>query len=337
MYQHHMHGCEVGCSASPLGYFDQGQPAQFTVKGRKRGYGADDDGEETGHCQRPIRRPPRLPHHSSLSKTTCQGLAEKTGPKPGHKGHRRPSPERIDQQGAPAAPCCPHCQGRLNRCADPHPLHRRHSREHRAGGDRARDPSRLVPALQEVGRAAVPDALPGSQIGNRVVALSAWLHYGLGQTLDHIVEVFNCHLHFKLTAGGLVQQWYRLQEILYPWYEQIQAQACELGRAHADETGWRVNGKGHWLWCFTTPRLTCYLIDRRRGQPVVARFSARRFAARWSPISGDRTTRWSVRRGRSAWCTCCATWSTSSVTRACRRNGRNLPRNCGDWSATASA
>ena len=47
----------------------------------------------------------------------------------------------------------------------------------------------------------VPDALPGSQIGNRVVALSGWLHYGLGQTLDHIVEVFNCHLHFKLTPG----------------------------------------------------------------------------------------------------------------------------------------
>ena len=61
----------------------------------------------------------------------------------------------------------------------------------------------------------VPDALPGGQIGNRTLAMSAWLHYGLGNTLSQIIEVFNHHLHFKLTPGGLVQQWYRLQEILF--------------------------------------------------------------------------------------------------------------------------
>ncbi|MBN2023741.1 MAG: transposase [Pirellulales bacterium] len=31
------------------------------------------------------------------------------------------------------------------------------------------------------------------------------------------------------------------------------------------------------MWCFTTPRLTCYLIDRRRGRPVVARFFRKAF------------------------------------------------------------
>ena len=123
----------------------------------------------------------------------------------------------------------------------------------------------------------VPDALPGSQIGNRVLALSAWLHYGQGQTLSHIVDVFNCHLHFQLTPGGLMQQWQRLQEILYPWYEQLHREALGAAVLNADETGWRVNGKGHWLWCFTAPRLTCYLIDRRRGKPVVARFFRKAF------------------------------------------------------------
>ena len=34
---------------------------------------------------------------------------------------------------------------------------------------------------------------------------------------------------------------------------------------HADETGWRVDGKTHWLWCFTTTDLTYYMIDRSRG------------------------------------------------------------------------
>jgi hypothetical protein len=134
------------------------------------------------------------------------------------------------------------------------------------------------PRCQKLVEPRVPDALPGGQIGNRVVVLSSWLHYGLGNTLSQIVEVFNQHLHFKVTPGGLVQQWYRLQAILFPWYEQIQAEALDSAVLHGDETGWRVNGKGHWLWCFTTPRLTYYLIDRQRGRPVIARFFRREFA-----------------------------------------------------------
>jgi len=39
-----------------------------------------------------------------------------------------------------------------------------------------------------------------------------------------------------------------------------------------------VNGRGHWLWCFTAPKLTYYLIDRRRGRPVLARFFRKEFA-----------------------------------------------------------
>ena len=84
---------------------------------------------------------------------------------------------------------------------------------------------------------AVPDALPGSTIGLRVVVLSAWLHYLLGTTLTQIVEVFNFHLHFKLSPGGLVQMWHRLREVLLAWYLEIQAQALDSAVLHADETG----------------------------------------------------------------------------------------------------
>lgn len=62
----------------------------------------------------------------------------------------------------------------------------------------------------------VPDALPGATLGNRVLALGAWLHYALGNTLSQIVEVFNFHLQIKLTPGGLLRMWYRLAGILYP-------------------------------------------------------------------------------------------------------------------------
>jgi len=116
------------------------------------------------------------------------------------------------------------------------------------------------------------DALPKATIGHRVVALTAWLHYGLGNTLSQIIEVFNYHLRFKLSAGGLVQMWYRIQEILFKWYEQIGEEAKKSAYLHADESGWRVNGQTHWLWCFTNKTLTYYLIDQCRGSPVLFKF-----------------------------------------------------------------
>jgi hypothetical protein len=111
-----------------------------------------------------------------------------------------------------------------------------------------------------------------------VLVLSAWLHYGLGNTLSQIVETFNYHLQMKLTPGGLVAMWHRLAELLYAWYEQIQAQALHSAVLHADETGWRVNGQTHWLWCFATGDLTYYLIDRSRGSPALLKFFSEVFA-----------------------------------------------------------
>ena len=47
---------------------------------------------------------------------------------------------------------------------------------------------------------------------------------------------------------------------------------------HADESGWRIDGKTHWLWCFTTRDLTYYMIDRSRGSPALRKFFIEEFA-----------------------------------------------------------
>jgi len=123
----------------------------------------------------------------------------------------------------------------------------------------------------------VPEALPGATLANHVLVLSAWLHYALGNTLSQIVEVFNFHLQMKVTPGGLVQMWYRLQKILFPWYEQIQQEALNSAVLHADETGWRVNGKTQRLWSFSNTLLTYFMIDRSRGSPVLIKFFVQEF------------------------------------------------------------
>jgi transposase len=220
---------------------------------------------------------------SSATPVHQQPAVRKTGRKPGrkagHPGSRRAAPARIDERKEHRAACCPDCRGPLRRCAN---TRVRYTEDIPAGIEPVVTEHTIhrdwCPRCKKQVEPRVPDALPGGQIGNRVLALSSWLHYGLGNTLSQIVAVFNHHLQFQLTPGGLTQQWYRLQEILYPWYEQLQREALDAAVLHADETGWRVNGKGHWLWCFHTPRLTYYLIDRQRGRPVVARFFKQEFA-----------------------------------------------------------
>lgn len=118
----------------------------------------------------------------------------------------------------------------------------------------------------------VTEALPKSTVGLNLLVFTAWLHYGLGVTIHHIREVLNFHLHFKLSAGGLVHMWKRLYEILNVWYEALADEARESTYLHADETGWRVNGITNWLWCFTNERVVYFMIDRSRGSPALREF-----------------------------------------------------------------
>jgi transposase len=203
---------------------------------------------------------------------------KRPGARQGHPGSRRGAPERIDWQVEHRADRCPDCGSRLKRCEESRtrytediPEVQPEVTEHVIHRD-------WCPKCRKRVEPPVPDALPGSTLGNRVLVLSGWLHYGLGNTLAQIVEVFNFHLQMKITPGGLVQMWYRLQAILYAWYEQIQREALQSAVLHGDESGWRVDGKTHWLWCFTTRDLTYYMIDRSRGSPALQKFFVEQFA-----------------------------------------------------------
>jgi len=205
---------------------------------------------------------------------------KRRGRKKGHAGSRRPTPVHIDRHVQHTLDACPKCAEPVTPCHSPPrtrviedipenvtPVVTEHT-----------IPRYWCPNCHNTVEPIVADALPGSMIGLRVLVLSAWLHYALGNTLAQITEVFNYHLQFKLTAGGLVQMWRRLQEILFAWYLEIQTQALDSAVLHADETGWRVDGKTCWLWCFTSQDCTYYLIDRCRGGPVLKRFFKKHFA-----------------------------------------------------------
>ena len=203
---------------------------------------------------------------------------KRPGAKKGHPGSRRSVPDHVDREESHESPCCPDCGGRLKRTGDTRTRFVEDIPEIQPEVTLHTIHSDWCSACQKRVEPKVPDALPGATLGNRVLVLSAWLHYALGNTLSQITEVFNFHLQLKVTPGGLAQMWYRLQAVLYAWYEEIQQEALNSAVLHADETGWRVDGKTHWLWCFTTPDLTYYMIDRSRGSPALAKFFIAEFS-----------------------------------------------------------
>lgn len=206
------------------------------------------------------------------AKPNRSGRQKVRGGRPGHPAHRRarPTPTHFVEHHLPD---CPKCHG---------PVSRTRATRQRIIEDIPEDITPVVTEhtiprywcaqCQTHVEPPVADALPGAQIGLRVMVLSAWLHYLLGTTLAQIIDVFNFHLHFPLTAGGLVQAWHRLRELLLAWYDEIHEQALSGAVLHGDETGWRVNGQTHWLWCFSNAELTYYLIDRCRGSPALKKF-----------------------------------------------------------------
>ena len=197
---------------------------------------------------------------------------QRSGRKAGHPGSRRATPTQIDVRETHRAEICPDCGGPLNQCAETRtryiediPVVQPVITEHTIHRD-------WCPQCRKKVEPTVTSALPNSTLGHRLLALTAWLHYALGNTLSQIVDVFNFHLQMKISPGGLVQMWQRLAEILHPWYDQIQKEALGSAVLHADESGWRVDGKTHWLWCFANESLSYFMIDRSRGQPALRKF-----------------------------------------------------------------
>jgi len=233
--------------------------------------------QEQSHGQHPS---PSIPSGMVpiYTKPNTPKRRKKPGARQGHSGHRRKTPERIDERETHRLKRCPCCGGPLQRC--------QHKRtriiedipeeiepvvtEHTIHRD-------YCPKCKKHVEPVVPDAMPRAALGHHLISLTSWFHYGLGITIDQIIDILSYHLQTELTPGGLINAWQRLSEILLAWYEQIAEEAKNSAYLHADETGWRINGQGCWLWCFANDRNCYYMIEYCRGSPVLQKFFTKEF------------------------------------------------------------
>lgn len=195
----------------------------------------------------------------------------------GHPGVARQRPARIDQYQEHTLDRCPQCQTPLKESLDTYqryiedlppvqPLVTEHT-IHRY----------WCPQCKKIVSPVVTEALPNARIGLRLVVLTAWLHYLVGVSVNNLVKMVSVFSSFQVSAGGFTQAWRNLASLLEPLYDQIGQKVSQSAVLSADETGWRLNGITHWLWCFVTPTLCYYLITPSRASPVVKKVLGRIF------------------------------------------------------------
>jgi len=206
--------------------------------------------------------PPYLkPPHKKRNKPPGRGE--------GHPGAARQRPTHIDHYEEHTLDCCPACQAPLPKPVD---AYRRYIEDlppvqpvvtehtiHRY----------WCPQCKKIVAPVVPEAQPNANIGLRLVVFTAWLHYLVGVSVQNLVQMLSVFSSFKISTGGLTQAWKNLASLLEPLYEAIGQKISQSAVLCADETGWRLSGITHWLWCFATSKLCYYVIDRSRASPVI--------------------------------------------------------------------
>jgi transposase len=205
-------------------------------------------------------------------KPVKRGRKRSPGRAHGHKGACRKRPEKATVYQVHTLNDCPDCHNPLRnpvrtykRYVEDIPQVNPEVTEHTVHGYWCSQCKKIV-------QPAVTDALPNAQLGLRLVVFTAWLHYLIGISVQNIVKIVSVFFRLQVSAGGLTQAWKSLAMLLEPCYDDIGRKVSTSAALHADETGWRLNGKTHWLWCFTTKNLCYYLITKSRGSPVIKNF-----------------------------------------------------------------
>jgi len=200
---------------------------------------------------------------------------KRPGRKAGHPGACRARPAQIDQEITIELSACPQCGAQqwidqeeteqfIEEIPEMRPLVTR-LRTYQATcaccgeSTSTRHPLQVS---QATGAAAV-------QLGPRALAIAADLNKAKGLPMRKTCAVLQDHFGLRLTPGGLSHALARVAARVEPQYARIGQELLQAPALHVDETSWWLAGSLCWLWVFTHPRGTFYLVDKSRGRGVL--------------------------------------------------------------------
>lgn len=123
-------------------------------------------------------------------------------------------------------------------------------------------PKRYCPRCKKVFKPRTPEVLPRSLYGNQLITGAAVMHYLHGIPMGRVCE------QMRIGPGSLVEIFHRLSRLFAKIPEKLIKEYRQSLVKHADETGWRTDGKNGYVWLFATDKLSIFQFRKTRSGEV---------------------------------------------------------------------
>jgi transposase len=109
-----------------------------------------------------------------------------------------------------------------------------------------------------------PPALPRNKYGNNLICNSVIMHYFHGIPLKRLEKM----LGENVVSGNLTKTFHRLANFWRPAVEKLKEEYRQHPVKHADETGWRTDGKSGYSWLYATEDTSIFAFKDNRSSRV---------------------------------------------------------------------
>ena len=209
------------------------------------------------------KKPPDAPNASSSPPKKRGGLF-------GHIGWFRKKPRRVDKIEELKLSACPDCGSRdITTCKKVE----KHIQEDiilpQIEATMYRRYYYYCKSCKKVVSSKGKDEMPRSHIGPKAKAFAIFLRYAIKVSERDVKTLFEKAFNLKIVPSSITGFRDRLKKEAIPIYNKLKESLRKGSFIHADETGWKVDGKNHWLWKFSNKKACVSHIDLSRGQKVV--------------------------------------------------------------------
>jgi hypothetical protein len=235
-----------------------------------------------------LKQKPRPAVPAFVKANVADKRSRQPGRRKGHAAALRAAPGKIDVHQEVAAPrdesgkpSCPDCRTQIS-----HVKHHKRVVEDIV-------PAEVVTTCYHTTRGWCPKCrkwvetraeeqppaadLPHAQLGLNALSTAMMLRVCYRLPFRQITRLFGQLPGLKISPGAIVKQIRRVGRWMEKQYHRLKLVIRAAEVVHADETGWRTNGKNGYLWALSTSDHTLYHVDRSRGGQVIANLLGQAF------------------------------------------------------------
>ncbi len=195
---------------------------------------------------------------------------QRPGRKKGHEGVTRRVPKHIDEVIDETLNECPDCHYELGEAID---IEEQVQEDIVPAYVRVRKYRKHVYCCEYCQKKIIapyhPEHVPKGYLGANILIHAVILKYHHCLPYRKICELLEDMSGLKVSPGGLSQALVRISQWVGVEKDQILEAIRGSPQVHADETGWRLDGKKSWVWALVNKQLAYYHVDRSRGRKVL--------------------------------------------------------------------